>query len=431
MVLLKYISFVDSDGVDMNKKILIQIQCLVAVLVIIFTRADFAFAEGEPLQIVASSAILVESQRGQILYEKNPREKLHVSSANKIMTALITLEKMKDQLDTKVTISKNATSVEGATLNLEVGEKYTIEDLVYSVLLDSVNDSAIALAEYVGGDEKGFVELMNKRAKELQMLDTHFTNSTGLYNEQQYTTAYDIALLVRYAITQYSKFQKIFSSKAWPWADNGKVLINSNELFWSYDGVDGGKTGYNDIDRQTAITTATRNGQRIICIVLDSPKDSVYADSIKLLDYGFENYRTGILVSNGETIKSVPVGDEMLELVALADYYYTFPIGENYIKDFDISLRDNLEPPIRKNEILGVAKYTLDDGTVIEVNLYPSSEVYSSMTWFSSLVSKFSEYKDIVILVLILLAIEVFLLLIYIIRFIRKILTKLLSRSKN
>lgn len=431
MVLLKYISFVDSDGVDMNKKILIQIQCLVAVLVIIFIRADFAFAEGEPLQIVASSAILVESQRGQILYEKNPREKLHVSSANKIMTALITLEKMKDQLDTKVTISKNATSVEGATLNLEVGEKYTIEDLVYSVLLDSVNDSAIALAEYVGGDEKGFVELMNKRAKELQMLDTHFTNSTGLYNEQQYTTAYDIALLVRYAITQYSKFQKIFSSKAWPWADNGKVLINSNELFWSYDGVDGGKTGYNDIDRQTAITTATRNGQRIICIVLDSPKDSVYADSIKLLDYGFENYRTGILVSNGETIKSVPVGDEMLELVALADYYYTFPIGENYIKDFDISLRDNLEPPIRKNEILGVAKYTLDDGTVIEVNLYPSSEVYSSMTWFSSLVSKFSEYKDIVILVLILLAIEVFLLLIYIIRFIRKILTKLLSRSKN
>jgi len=431
LVLLKYISFVDSDGVDMNKKILIQIQCLVAVLVIIFTRADFAFAEGEPLQIVASSAILVESQRGQILYEKNPREKLHVSSANKIMTALITLEKMKDQLDTKVTISKNATSVEGATLNLEVGEKYTIEDLVYSVLLDSVNDSAIALAEYVGGDEKGFVELMNKRAKELQMLDTHFTNSTGLYNEQQYTTAYDIALLVRYAITQYSKFQKIFSSKAWPWADNGKVLINSNELFWSYDGVDGGKTGYNDIDRQTAITTATRNGQRIICIVLDSPKDSVYADSIKLLDYGFENYRTGILVSNGETIKSVPVGDEMLELVALADYYYTFPIGENYIKDFDISLRDNLEPPIRKNEILGVAKYTLDDGTVIEVNLYPSSEVYSSMTWFSSLVSKFSEYKDIVILVLILLAIEVFLLLIYIIRFIRKILTKLLSRSKN
>lgn len=165
--------------------------------------------------------------------------------------------------------------------------------------------------------------------------------------------------------------------------------------------------------------------------MLDSPKDSVYADSIKLLDYGFENYRTGILVSNGETIKSVPVGDEMLELVALADYYYTFPIGENYIKDFDISLRDNLEPPIRKNEILGVAKYTLDDGTVIEVNLYPSSEVYSSMTWFSSLVSKFSEYKDIVILVLILLAIEVFLLLIYIIRFIRKILTKLLSRSKN
>ena len=431
MVLLNNISFVDSDGVDMNRKILVQIQCFVAVLVIVFSCKDFAFADREPLQIAAPSAILVESQRGQELYEKDSKKKFHISSANKIMTALITLENMKDQLNTKVTISKNAVSVEGATLNLEVGEKYSVEDLLYSVILDSVNDSAIALAEYIGGDEKGFVELMNKKAIELKMSDTHFTNATGLYNEQQYTSAYDIALLIRYAVTKYSKFQKIFSSKAWPWSNNGKVLINSNELFWSYEGVDGGKTGYNDIERQTAITTVTRNGQRLICIVLDSPKDSVYDDSIKLLDYGFENFRTGVLVSNGETIKSIPVGDEMLDLIALADYYYTYPIGEDYIKDFDISLRSNLEPPIRKNEILGTAKYTLDDGTVIQVNLYPGSELYSTMSWFSSLASKFSEYRDIVILVLILLAIEVFLLIIYTIRLIKKVFTKLLGRSKN
>ncbi|NLF42684.1 MAG: D-alanyl-D-alanine carboxypeptidase, partial [Bacteroidales bacterium] len=239
----------------MNRKILVQIQCFVAVLVIVFSCKDFAFADREPLQIAAPSAILVESQRGQVLYEKDSKKKLHISSANKIMTALITLENMKDQLNTKVTISKNAVSVEGATLNLEVGEKYSVEDLLYSVILDSVNDSAIALAEYIGGDEKGFVELMNKKAIELKMSDTHFTNATGLYNEQQYTSAYDIALLIRYAVTKYSKFQKIFSSKAWPWSNNGKVLINSNELFWSYEGVDGGKTGYNDIERQTAITT--------------------------------------------------------------------------------------------------------------------------------------------------------------------------------
>ncbi|NLM58225.1 MAG: D-alanyl-D-alanine carboxypeptidase [Clostridium sp.] len=415
----------------MNRKILAQMQCLIVVLFIVFSGADFSFAQPESLDIVAPSAILIESQRGQILYQKNSKQRLHISSANKIMTALITLEKMKDQLDTKVTISKNAASVEGATLNLEVGEKYSVEDLLYSVILDSVNDSAIALAEHIGGDEKGFVELMNKRAKELQMVDTNFTNATGLYDEQQYTTAYDIALLVRHAITKSSKFQKIFSSKAWPWANDGKVLINSNELFWSYDGVDGGKTGYNEIERQTAITTATRNGQRLIAVVLDSPQGSVYGDSIKILDYGFENFRTGTLVANGETVKSIPVGDEMLDLIALADYYYTYPIGENYIKDFDISLQDNLEPPIRKNEVLGVAKYTLDDGTVIEVNLYPANEVYSTMTWFSSLMSKFSEYKDIVILIAILLTIEVFLLLLQIVRLIKRIFIKLFSKAKN
>ncbi|HQA58680.1 MAG TPA: D-alanyl-D-alanine carboxypeptidase family protein [Acetivibrio sp.] len=415
----------------MNRKILAQMQCLIVVLFIVFSGADFSFAQPESLDIVAPSAILIESQRGQILYQKNSKQRLHISSANKIMTALITLEKMKDQLDTKVTISKNAASVEGATLNLEVGEKYSVEDLLYSVILDSVNDSAIALAEHIGGDEKGFVELMNKRAKELQMVDTNFTNATGLYDEQQYTTAYDIALLVRHAITKSSKFQKIFSSKAWPWANDGKVLINSNELFWSYDGVDGGKTGYNEIERQTAITTATRNGQRLIAVVLDSPQGSVYDDSIKILDYGFENFRTGTLVANGETVKSIPVGDEMLDLIALADYYYTYPIGENYIKDFDISLQDNLEPPIRKNEVLGVAKYTLDDGTVIEVNLYPANEVYSTMTWFSSLMSKFSEYKDIVILIVILLTIEVFLLLLQIVRLIKRIFIKLFSKAKN
>ncbi len=415
----------------MNRKILAQMQCLIVVLFIVFSGADFSFAQPESLDIVAPSAILIEYQRGQILYQKNSKQRLHISSANKIMTALITLEKMKDQLDTKVTISKNAASVEGATLNLEVGEKYSVEDLLYSVILDSVNDSAIALAEHIGGDEKGFVELMNKRAKELQMVDTNFTNATGLYDEQQYTTAYDIALLVRHAITKSSKFQKIFSSKAWPWANDGKVLINSNELFWSYDGVDGGKTGYNEIERQTAITTATRNGQRLIAVVLDSPQGSVYDDSIKILDYGFENFRTGTLVANGETVKSIPVGDEMLDLIALADYYYTYPIGENYIKDFDISLQDNLEPPIRKNEVLGVAKYTLDDGTVIEVNLYPANEVYSTMTWFSSLMSKFSEYKDIVILIAILLTIEVFLLLLQIVRLIKRIFIKLFSKAKN
>ena len=281
----------------MYRRVLIQIQCFTVAMMILFFSQSPVFAVAEPPEIKAPSAILMEVQRGQILYQKNPKLKLHVSCANKIMTGLIALEKMQNQLNTNITVSKKAVSVEGAVLNLEVGGKYPVEDLIYSVLLGSANDSANVLAEYIGGDEKGFVELMNKKAQELEMKDTYFTNPTGLYDEKQYTTAYDLAVLIRYALTKSSTFNEMFSAKARPWVDGTQILINSNELFWSYDGVDGGKTGYNEIDRQTAITTATRNGQRLICIVLDSPEESMYDDSVKLLDYGFLNFRTCILVS--------------------------------------------------------------------------------------------------------------------------------------
>jgi len=128
-------------------------------------------------------------------------------------------------------------------------------------LLGSANDSANVLAEYIGGDEKGFVELMNKKAQELEMKDTYFTNPTGLYDEKQYTTAYDLAVLIRYALTKSSTFNEMFSAKARPWVDGTQILINSNELFWSYDGVDGGKTGYNEIDRQTQLPLPQETGK--------------------------------------------------------------------------------------------------------------------------------------------------------------------------
>ncbi|NMB33768.1 MAG: D-alanyl-D-alanine carboxypeptidase [Clostridium sp.] len=418
----------------MLKRITVQLQCLGITFLLMFSLwVGVSFAVGEQPQFDALSVILIESQRGQVLYEKNPGERLHISSANKIMTGLIALEKMGNQLDSKVTISKNAVLVDGANLNLEVGGKYPLGDLVYSVLLDSANDSANALAEYIGGDEETFVEIMNKRAKELQMNDTHFTNPTGLYDQSQYTTANDIAILVRHAILKSTEFDRIFSAKAYPWTDkNGsRILINSNELFWVYDGIDGGRVGYNDPERQTVITTATRNGQRLISIVLDSPESSMYNDSIKLLDYGFENFRTGILVSNGELLKKIRIGEDSLALVALADYYYTYPVGRDYISEFDIIVGEDLKPPIGKDEVLGVAKYTLDDGTVIEVNLYTDSEIYSTMSWFSTAVEKLNEFREIVILLLILIFIELLLFSIYIAKFIKKKFFKSLGNFKK
>jgi len=416
----------------MRNKFLIKVQCfLISLLIIIFSGAIQVFADVEPLELKAASAILVESKRGQILFEKNSRDRLHIASANKLMTAILALEKAGSKVDTQVTVSKNVTTVEGSKVNLEVGGMYSLEDLVYTIILTSGNDSAIALAEYVAGDVKSFVDIMNNKARELKLKDTNFTNPTGLYDEAQYTTAYDLAILLRYALSN-PNFDKIFSTQAKLWTNQDKVevITNSNNLFWSYDGIDGGKTGYNELERQTAITTATRNNMRIISIVLDSPEEYVYEDSTKLFDYGFNNYRTGILVKKDQTIESITVGDKTIDLISPIDVYYTFPVGEDYIKDIDIKTKENIELPVLKTQVVGAMKYVLMDGTEISVDLYPSVNVYSSVDMFSSLVRSMIEYKEITILLLILVWIEMFLVILKLVRGLKKIVLKLFFKSK-
>ncbi len=414
----------------MTNKILIKVQCFIVLVMIVLINVSSVAAVSEAPEVKAQSAILVESKRGQILFEKDSKSKLHISSANKIMTALLALEKAGTKLDAQVTISKNALAVEGSTLNLEVGGKYSVEDLVYTVILTSANDSAVALAEYVGGDLKTFIEIMNDKARELKMKDTKFINSTGLYDEAQYTTAYDLALLTRFALSN-PYFERIFSSQAKLWNNQDKVEIitNSNNLFWSYDGIDGGKTGYNEIERQTAITTATRDNMRIISIVLDSPEGSIYDDTTKMLDYGFSNYKTGILVKKDQIIKSIPVSDQEVSLISPIDVYYTFPIGEDYIKAFDFKVKEEMELPVLKTKSVGIMKYILNDGTEISVDLYPVSNVYSSVDMFSSLVKSMIEYRDITILLLVLVGAEVILILVKIFKAIKSALSNLLSKS--
>lgn len=415
----------------MKNRFFIKVQCFLILFIMLFSNSGSVLGAIEAPELKAASAILVESQRGQILFGKESRSRLHVASANKILTGLLALEKAGSKLDTQITISKNVTAVEGSKLNLEVGEKYSVEDLIYTVILTSGNDSAIALAEYVGGDVQTFVNMMNDKARELKLKDTNFTNPTGLYDEAQYTTAYDLALLIRYALSNPS-FDNIFSSQAKLWRHQGKVEImtNSNNLFWGYDGVDGGKTGYNEIERQSVITTATRNNMRVISIILDSPEEDVYEDSTKLLDYGFANYKTGILVKKEQTIETLPVGDKTIDLISPIDVYYTFPIGQDYIKDFEFKTRNNIELPVLKNQIVGAMKYVLKDDTEITVDLYPSANVYSSVDMFSTLVKSMVEYKDITILLLILVGIELILILLKVLRVLRKVVSRLLSKSK-
>lgn len=381
--------------------------------------------------IKADSAILVESRRGQVLYEKQSTKKLHISAACKIMTALVAIEQSK--LDSKVTISKESVDAEGSALSLEVGEKYSVEDLLYGIMLTSANDAAKALAEYIGGDVEKFVVLMNNKAHELNMKDTNFVNPTGLYDESQYTTAYDISLLMRYALNNPT-FNRIFAVQAKPWiGGDGKtqILTSQNKLFWRYDGVDGGKTGFNNKDQQTAITTATRGNQRFISVVLDSPENSVFDDSVQLLDFGFSNYKTSVLISKGSPQTTIQIGDKEVNLVSLNDVYYTHPIGESYIKSFDCTIAPDLNPPISKNRIIGTAKYVLNDNTVININLYPDTEIYPPEDFYSAAWKKITENRDILFLLAFLLFVEAVLILYNIIKLIRKLVKKVFVTEKK
>jgi D-alanyl-D-alanine carboxypeptidase (penicillin-binding protein 5/6) len=394
-------------------------------VVLILTLLSFVHLPASALPtdplIESPSAILMELRRGQILYSKNPDEPLHIAAASKLMTALIALEKTDSY--TMVTASKEAVNANGAMLDMTVGEKYSADSLIYASMLNNANDATIALAEAVGGTVEGFVKLMNDYAASINMSNTVFINPTGEYDENQRTTASDLARLLRHALTTNVEFDTVFSSQAKPWFDKEKTLVltNLNEMFWSYEGVDGGKVDYNDPKYQSVITTATRGQQRLLCILLDSPAESMYTDSMKLLDHGFNNFRISILVSKDQPLIDLKIEGHDISLVAGSDVYYTHPIGVNYIQGnhFD-PLTSAHKLPLYRNTLMGTIKFTLTDGTVIAVDLFPDREILPELTLFEKVKKRLYEYKELLYIIIILSVIEVLLLLINVFKWISR-----------
>lgn len=374
--------------------------------------------KGAP-EIQAVSAILSESERGQVLFGKNTSEPLHIAALSKLMTILIAVES--GNLAANITISKDSVEAEGSALSLEVGEKYTLEELLYGIMLTSANDAAKAVAENIAGDSDKFVAKMNETAAKLMMKNTHFANPTGLYDENQYTTAGDILIFMDYSLKN-PVFNRIFGVQLRPWNHqdgSASILTSQNKLFWSYDGVDGGKTGYNEKDRQTLITTATRGNMRLICILLDSPEKDLFDNAAAMFDYGFTSYKKSILVKKNDVLKSLQSEGNEIKLVSNEDIYYVHPSGESYIKQY--STKADLQPPLLKSKIAGSATYVLADNTVININLYPSEEIVPPEDFYSAAKKKILENKDIFYLVIFLLVIEAILILANILKLFKKL----------
>lgn len=391
--------------------------------------AGAASTEPAP-EINAPSAMLVEAESGQVLYSKDSQQQLHISAACKLMTVLVAIENA--DLYSYVTVSSDSVDAEGSALSLEAGAKYPLEDLLYAIMLTSANDAAKAVAEYVSaGDIGKFVAKMNDTAAKLNMTNTNYTNPTGLFDDNQYTTAGDISLLMKYAVSN-TTFNRIFSVKVRPWYGTGndtKILTSSNKLFWGYDGIEGGKTGYNKKEQQTIISTASRGNMKLICVILDSLEKTMYTDAAALFDYGFQNFRKTTLVSKGEILKTAELDGNEINLISQNDISYVHPLGESYIKEFNATA--DLKPPIKKTIPAGSARYILQDGTTVNISLYPETEIIPPEDFLSTARKKILENKDIFLLVLFLIVIEVILIVFNIGKLLKKLVLMLAKRFKR
>ena len=276
------------------KKVL-QITSFILIFTV-FLNSIFIFAQNEDekaklTHISAESSCLIDAQSKKLLYSKNESKRMPMASTTKIMTAILALESG-IPLDTPVSVPKEAVGVEGSSIYLNVGEKISFGGLIYALLLSSANDAAIAIAHTVAGDTDSFVGLMNEKAGALGLTNTHFTNPHGLYDKEHYTTAYELALIMAYAMKN-DEFARITATKrtVLPREDDGvRVLVNHNKLLKENGDIIGGKTGFTKKSGRCLVTCAENNGLRLICVTLNAPDD--WSDHKKLYDFAFASYQS-------------------------------------------------------------------------------------------------------------------------------------------
>ncbi len=256
--------------------------------------------------MTAKSAVIMEAATGKILYSRNMDERHYPASTTKIMTLIVALEQ--GNLDDIVTVSHQASGTEGSTIWLEPGEKIRFLDLLYGMMLVSGNDATVAVAEHIAGSVPAFARLMTEKAHAIGAENTSFVNSSGLPDEQHYTTAHDMALIAAYGYKN-SMFEHIVGTKekAIPWAGHStaRELRNENQMLWLYDGGNGVKTGYTDAAGRCLVAAARRNGIQLITVVLDSVY--MWNDSIAMLNYGFDKVHLVQLADKGKVLKTVQV----------------------------------------------------------------------------------------------------------------------------
>lgn len=313
--------------------------------------------------ISAEKAILLDAVSGRVIYAKNADSQSLIASTTKIMTALVVCEQC-NVLD-RMRIPQEAVGIEGSSMYLQEGEVLTIQELLYGLMLRSGNDAAVALAIYCGGTVEGFAELMNDKARNLGMKNSHFVNPNGLDAPGHYSTARDLAILAAYAMKN-PVFYKTVSAKNV--TVGNRCLTNHNKLLWKVDGADGVKTGYTKAAGRILVSSATRQGRRLIGVTINAPDD--WNDHVHLLEDGFCRYRVAHLISAGCVLGTVEIAGGQtgsVQLVAAEDFDYA--LSEEEMVEIKLTGPGFAYAPVTEGAEAGFAHVCIEGKSVGKVPL--------------------------------------------------------------
>ena len=334
------------------------------------------------LNLEAGSAVLIEQNSGQILYGYNIHEKLHPASVTKVMSLLLIMEALdsgKITLETQIPCSSNAASMGGSQIWLDTTETLSVHDMLKAIAVVSANDCVVAMAEYLGGTEDGFVQMMNTRAKELGMNDTAFKNCHGLDEDEHLTSAYDIALMSRELLVNHPKITEYTTIWMDSLRDGKSTLSNTNKLVRNYSGCTGLKTGSTSLALFNLSASATRDNLSLIAVVMKAPTSAQrFSNATSLLDYGFNNYSYKSFGTQGEVVKSVAVTKGVSQEVnAVYETSPSFLIkkGEEASITYELNLQESIQAPISQGQQLGTITYSLNGTQLATVSLVAETSI--------------------------------------------------------
>lgn len=368
------------------KKFILILLCFIPF----FVRAEVTLATN------ARAALLLEASTGEIIFSKNPHEKLEPASLTKMMSMLLIVEAIDKSVlswNQVVTVSAHASSMGGSQILLETNERMTVEDLFKGIAIASGNDAVVALAEKIAGTEENFVSLMNKRAKELGLNNTVFKNSHGLTTEGHYTTANDLAKIALELVKheEIFKYTSLYESYLRENTNRRLWLVNTNKLVRFYDGVDGLKTGYTKTAGYCLVATAKKNNMRILAIVLDEPSSELRNKEVsEMLDYAYAQYELGTAINTDKVLKKAKVEKGYKDEVEIVPSKKVTFLKNKMDEDPKIDLTidvNNIKAPIKKGDKVGTMKVRINNSyEVVELTV---NEDINKITFFQLLTRKF------------------------------------------